>query len=66
MTYKINKGMMEKCQCLLFKILFHTVMKEQLAASKNKSIILKIHNKTTVTQLSIYKVKLEHNKKHKT
>ena len=41
-------------------------MKEQLVATKIKSIVLKLYNKTAITQLCISKVKFEHNNKQNT
>ena len=41
------------------------VTKEQLAKTKIKSSILKMYNKTKITQLGTCKVKTAHNKKQK-
>ena len=39
--------------------------KEQLVAIRNVNVPLKTYNRTTITQLGICKVKIEHNNKHK-
>ena len=44
----------------IFKIVFPEVMKEQLAATKNKYVILKTYNKTTVSQLCMCTVLIEY------
>ena len=36
-----------------------------MVATRNTNIQLKLYNWTTVTQLGIYEVKIEHNNKHK-
>ena len=45
----------------LYKKLFPRPKKKQLAAAKNKNAQLKTYNKTTITQLSICKAKVEQN-----
>ena len=41
--------------------MFPKATKEKLVAAKNKNVQLKMLNKTTITQLGICKVKIEHN-----
>ena len=45
----------------LYKKLFPRATKEQLVETQNKNVQLKTYNKTTITLLVIFKVKLEHN-----
>ena len=49
----------------IFQILFPRATKEQLVTRGNKNT-QKTYSRTTLTQLSICKVKLKHNNKHKT
>ena len=44
----------------IYKKLFPNITKEQLAANKNKNILLKMYNKTTITQLGTCTVEIEH------
>ena len=65
--YKIDMG--NDCNIMptyLFKKLFPEVTNEQLVATVNKCILLEMYNKTTITQLGICKVNIEHKniKKH--
>ena len=44
----------------IYKKLFPKITNEQLVATENKNILLKMYNKTTVTQLDAYTVEVEH------
>ena len=47
----------------IYKKLFPRATKEQLAATRNKEIPIKMYNRKTITQLGICKVKIEQNNK---
>ena len=65
MPYKFDTGSDGNVMLIhKFKILFPRVTKEQLVATGNKVIILKMNN-TTVVQLDIGKEKSKHSKKPK-
>ena len=49
----------------IFKKLFPGVTNEQLAETINKHILLKTYNKTTITQLGMCKVMIEHENNRK-
>ena len=49
----------------IYKKIFPTATKEQLAATKNNNIQLKLYNRTAITQLSMCKLKLQHHYKQK-
>ena len=49
----------------MFKRLFPKVTDQQLATSRNKHILLKTYNKTTITHLGMCKVLVEHNNNKK-
>ena len=62
LSYKVDTGISGNIMPLhLYKTLFPRARIEQLAATKNKNVQLKSYNKTTITQLGMCKVKLEHN-----
>ena len=45
----------------MHKKLFPSITNEQLATTKNKNVLLKMYNKTTITQLGMCTVIVEHN-----
>ena len=47
----------------IYRGLFPSATKEQLVATTNKKTQLETYNRTIVTQLGIFKVKVEHNNK---
>ena len=49
----------------IYKKLFLKIANEQLAATKNNNIQLKMYNKTIVTQLGTFIVELDHKNKRK-
>ena len=61
MPYKIDTGSNGNIMSEhMFKKMFPKVTNEQLAAIKNKHILLKTYNKTTITQLGMCMVLVEH------
>ena len=44
----------------MYKKLFPNIRNEQLAKTKNKNVLLKAYNKTTITQLGVCTVIVEH------
>ena len=44
----------------IYKKLFPIITTEQLAATKNESVQLKMYNKTTITQLGTVAVEIEY------
>ena len=61
--YNINTDNIIPCH--IFKILLPRAIKEQLAAKKSRSIILKTNNKTTILQLGFYSITINHKNRHK-
>ena len=49
----------------MYKKLFPSITNEQLATTKNKNVLLKMYNKTTITQLGMCTVSTEHNNNKK-
>ena len=49
----------------IYKKLFPEITNEQLAATKSKNILLKMHNKITITQLGTCTVEVEHTNNRK-
>ena len=49
----------------IYKKTFPRKTSEQMVATKNESIQLKMHNKTTITQLGMCTVEIEHEKNKK-
>ena len=49
----------------IHKKMFPRITNEQLAATKNESIQIKMYNKTTITQFGTCTVKIQNNNKHK-
>ena len=56
--------MVTSCHCTYTK-LFPRIANEQLAATKNESIQLKVYNKRIITQLGTSTTEIYHNNKHK-
>ena len=56
--------MVISCHCTYTKLL-PKVTNEQLATTENKNILLKMYNKTTITQLGTCTVQVEHKNKKK-
>ena len=48
------------CHCTYTKKIFPRITSEQLAATNNESVQLKMYNKTSTTQLGTYAVEIEH------
>ena len=54
--YKIDSGSNGNIMALhMYRKLFPNITNEKLSATKNKNVILKMYNKTTITQLGTYK-----------
>ena len=65
--YKIETGSSGNIMSIhMYKKLFPNVINEQLAITKNKNVLLKIYNKSTITQIGMCTVIVEHknNKKN--
>ena len=64
--YKVDRGNNGNIMPLhIYKKLFPKITTEQLVATKNKNILLKVYNKTTITQLGEYTVEVEHKNNRK-
>ena len=64
--YKVDTGSKGIIMPLhIYKKLFPEITNEQLVAAKNKYILLKMYNKTTITQLGTCTVEVEHNNNRK-
>ena len=60
LQYKLNTGSNGNTMPLhTYKEMFPEITKEQLAATKTKNILLKMYNKTTITQLGTCTVEVE-------
>ena len=64
--YKVDMGSYRNLMPFyIYKKLFPRATVEHVAARKDNKFKLKTYNQTTITQLSTYRVKLEHNDKYK-
>ena len=67
MPYKIDKGSNSNIMPVhVFKKLFPDVTNDQLVATVNKHIMLKMYNKSKITQLGTCKIVIEHKNNKKT